>query len=147
MGERIRETREAAKLSQADVAKVIGVSRNSVSQWENGSTKQLVGMHLERLARLLNKTPEWLAEGKGPDHFVAEPTPPAYSTVIDEDLLAKTIRTIDGLLQEMDYQRTHPIWSERYRSELIAHAYRLAQRGKLDGRELKEKIRLLAKVA
>ena len=38
IGERIREAREARKMSQADLARHMGLSRASISQWESGAT-------------------------------------------------------------------------------------------------------------
>jgi transcriptional regulator with XRE-family HTH domain len=35
--ERLREARERKRLTQAEIAEVIGVSQNAVSKWEAGS--------------------------------------------------------------------------------------------------------------
>jgi transcriptional regulator with XRE-family HTH domain len=40
-------------MSQAKLAKLVGVSRASVSQWENGSTKGLKPANLLRVAEIL----------------------------------------------------------------------------------------------
>lgn len=44
---------------------MIGVTGQSVSQWENGSTKSLEGENLYRLAKALNVSAEWLLTGHG----------------------------------------------------------------------------------
>jgi transcriptional regulator with XRE-family HTH domain len=50
MGDRIRRLRIARKLTQPQFGKLVGVSKSAVSQWEDGSTKNL---KLETLARVL----------------------------------------------------------------------------------------------
>lgn len=50
---RLRELREAAGLSQVQLAKLTGVSRNAVSQWEAGETRPST-KRLTLLARALN---------------------------------------------------------------------------------------------
>ena len=52
-GQRLRELREAAGLSQARLAKLTGVSRNAVSQWEAGTT-QPTANRLTLISRSLN---------------------------------------------------------------------------------------------
>lgn len=68
LGNRIKKAR--GKLSQEAVAKAVGVSRAAVSQWENGSTKDLKLTNFFELARLLKKNPEWLATGHGQEEPV-----------------------------------------------------------------------------
>lgn len=41
MGDRIRQLRAARNLTQEQLAKLAGVTKSAVSQWENGSTKDL----------------------------------------------------------------------------------------------------------
>lgn len=41
MGERIRQLRVARGLTQEQLAKLSGVTKSAVSQWEDGSTKNL----------------------------------------------------------------------------------------------------------
>ncbi len=49
--ERIKAERDAAGMSQDDLAAVLGVSGGAVSQWETGATKPL-GRNKAKLARL-----------------------------------------------------------------------------------------------
>lgn len=53
LGKRLRELRENAGHSQTALAKLTGVSRNAVSQWEAGATQPST-KRLTRLARALN---------------------------------------------------------------------------------------------
>ncbi len=65
MGGRIREGR--GRHSQDEIAKLVGVSRAAVSQWESGDTKNLKPANLFKLGRVLGKSAEWLALGRGPE--------------------------------------------------------------------------------
>ncbi|MDX1538852.1 helix-turn-helix transcriptional regulator [Arsukibacterium sp.] len=65
MSERILSRRKWLKLTQESVAKVVGVNRVSVSNWETDSKSGGMpsGKHLIKLAQALNVTPEWLLTG------------------------------------------------------------------------------------
>lgn len=51
MGERLKRLRVARGLTQAEFAKMVGVTKSAVSQWEGDSTKNL---KLEVLAKVLD---------------------------------------------------------------------------------------------
>lgn len=53
LGQRLRELREQSGLSQTELAKVVGVSRNAVSQWEADVTQPST-RRLSAVARALN---------------------------------------------------------------------------------------------
>ncbi len=53
MGQRLRELREKAGLSQTELSRAVGISRNAVSQWEAGVTQPST-RHLNAVARALN---------------------------------------------------------------------------------------------
>jgi len=57
--------RERANLSQAQLAKLCGISQPSLSDIESGKTKSLRGKTLMRLAEALGQSPEWLAGDSG----------------------------------------------------------------------------------
>ncbi|MDM8921200.1 helix-turn-helix domain-containing protein, partial [Escherichia coli] len=63
ISERIRNRRKDVGLTQQQVAKAIGISRVSVTKWENGSSKP-DGENLHLLSKLLSKSPEWILYGK-----------------------------------------------------------------------------------
>lgn len=56
---RIKGAREAAKLSQQEVANHLGVSRQSVAQWEIGANRPSHDK-IKKLAVYLNVTESWL---------------------------------------------------------------------------------------
>ncbi len=51
MGERLKRLRVARGLTQPELAKLVGVTKSAISQWEDGSTKNL---KLSILARVLD---------------------------------------------------------------------------------------------
>ena len=53
LANRIRESREKAGLSQAEVAKSLNVSASAVNQWEQGLSKNIKLEHFFDLAALL----------------------------------------------------------------------------------------------
>jgi transcriptional regulator with XRE-family HTH domain len=59
LGRRLRELREAAGLSQDQIASIAGVSRNAVSQWESDKTRPSTS-RLGLIARTLNVAVEEL---------------------------------------------------------------------------------------
>lgn len=63
--QRLKEAREALKMSQAELARRAGVRQPTVYEWEEGITKSLKGPNLLKVASALETTPEWLLTGKG----------------------------------------------------------------------------------
>ena len=59
MGEKIRDARKASKLSQEEMAELVGVARGAVSSWENGR-KTPGGKNLEKLASALGVSTDYL---------------------------------------------------------------------------------------
>ena len=64
MKDRIRARRVQLDTTQQTLAKKLGVSRVSVTKWENGTTKP-DGENLHQLAIALQVTPEWILYGEG----------------------------------------------------------------------------------
>lgn len=62
--ERIKAQRKQAGMTQVDLAKIVGVARVSLTQWESGDTSPK-GENLLKLSRALGVNPEWLVSGKG----------------------------------------------------------------------------------
>ena len=67
-GQRIKEAREDLRISQPELAKRARVTKSAVSQWENGSIKELKADHLLAAAKTLNVSPDWLVTGRGSKH-------------------------------------------------------------------------------
>ncbi|ELN2738931.1 XRE family transcriptional regulator [Pluralibacter gergoviae] len=63
INDRIREARRNSQMTQDALAKRIGLTKATISQWESGSTTPN-GKNLINLAETLSVTPEWLLTGK-----------------------------------------------------------------------------------
>ena len=99
---RIRQRRKLLKMTQAHLAKALGVSPTSVTDWETGKTRPWE--NLERLASALEVTTDWLLSGdpaKAPAEPGAAPVsssatlPPEATDAfarIGRDLRARTAR-------------------------------------------------------
>jgi len=63
---RVRRARTSASLTQAELARRVGVERSAVTQWEhpNGTTPSVD--HLATVAMQTGVCFEWLATGRGP---------------------------------------------------------------------------------
>jgi transcriptional regulator with XRE-family HTH domain len=80
MGDRIRTLREARRLTQEQLGKLVGVSKSAVSQWEDGSTKNIKLVAFLALLEALGTDYEWLVYGAGRGASVG-PKPPQRGTV------------------------------------------------------------------
>lgn len=67
MPSRIRKLRNIAKLSQTDLATLVGVKRSAVAQWESETGTHPSVEHMSKLAMVTGATFEWLATGRGSD--------------------------------------------------------------------------------
>ena len=84
-GQRVREARKEAKLTQPQLAKAAGLSQTTISDIERGRNSG--SSEVTSLARALNVTPEWLAEGRLPKRIISivgetEPLVPQFSAEI-----------------------------------------------------------------
>ena len=88
IGERIAELRKQQNISQVQLAKALGVSRQAVSKWENDQTAPDT-INLICLADLLATDTEYLATG----NYATIKTPPAVVKVdnIVEKVVEKTV--------------------------------------------------------
>ena len=66
LGQRITSAREMAGMSQSELARAVGVSRSSVSQWENDQTKNLKLPNLFEIARVTGADIYWLGTDVAP---------------------------------------------------------------------------------
>jgi len=112
---RIKSNRIRLNLSQDDLAKRIGVSRPSVTQWESGDTKNIKNDNLVALARAFKISVDELLTGKPlvahhikPMHSVSE-SEELYNNVVivrEEDIrnpekLESSIKFVEEMLGEL----------------------------------------------
>lgn len=69
IGHRVKECRELKRLSQGELARRVGVTQPSISDWETGKSEPSVD-NLRILAVELNVWFEWLATGRGPRDYI-----------------------------------------------------------------------------
>ncbi|HEY8308946.1 MAG TPA: helix-turn-helix transcriptional regulator, partial [Gemmatimonadaceae bacterium] len=70
-GDRLRSSRQqlarkGRKLTQGDLARAVGVERNTVSRWENGGMLPKDPAVIASLAEVLEVTADWLIGGNRP---------------------------------------------------------------------------------
>ncbi|QDQ28218.1 LexA family transcriptional regulator [Chitinimonas arctica] len=81
LSERLLYAIEQAGVTQADLARHLGVPRSTVNQWFSGRSKNLSAMYGARAAAYLGVDPLWLASGEerisppGPGNIVTELRP------------------------------------------------------------------------
>ncbi|MGQ5735507.1 XRE family transcriptional regulator [Serratia sp. IR-2025] len=91
---KIRQSRKAQKLTQEGLAKLLGLTKATISQWESGSTEPN-GKNLIALARALKVSVDWLLD----DRVTALPS--------EEPPIAEPARATDNLIEVPFYKDIH----------------------------------------
>jgi transcriptional regulator with XRE-family HTH domain len=66
-GERVREAREDAHMTQAELARAIGVrSQQAIGYLESSKSAAQASKYTSEIARVTGVNPHWLARGEGP---------------------------------------------------------------------------------
>ena len=84
LGARIRQARQTAGLSQAELADTLGITRSACSQWESDQGTGPRRARLEALAEALGVSYTWLATGR--ENAIGE-SEPAYLNAEQLELL------------------------------------------------------------
>jgi transcriptional regulator with XRE-family HTH domain len=71
MGQRIHAKREEYGLSREDLAERLGVSRQTIYQWEAGKVKNIDRDYISRMAKMWNCDPDWLMHMEGKEKVTA----------------------------------------------------------------------------
>lgn len=90
IGERISALRKERNLSQGQLAKALGVSRQAISKWENDQSSPDT-LNLIHLSEILDTQVEYLATGHEP---VYQAPPPAPIMVTVEEKVDKIIERV-----------------------------------------------------
>lgn len=77
--DRLQTRMKALGLTAADIIKLTGVSKGTVSFWVNGKNGA-TGKNLLSLAKVLRCAPEWLTDGRNPPD--SEPRPSSNATML-----------------------------------------------------------------
>lgn len=91
IGERIIALRKERNISQAELSKLMDVSRQAVSKWENDQASPDT-LKLIQLADVLNTEVEYLATGRMP---VYEPAPIVLNMVKTEEKIVEVEKIVE----------------------------------------------------
>ncbi len=122
LGERITELRKAANVSQVDISKALGVSRQAVSKWENGQANPDVA-NLIQLADLLDTDVEYLATGRrtyGRRPPVVIRTTETVEKIVEKPVV-QTVETLVERIVEKPVVQTveKPVIKKVYRKQYV----------------------------
>ena len=87
IGERIKELRKEKQISQGQLAKALGVSRQAVSKWENDQAEPDT-LNLIRLADILSTDSEFIATGN-------------HSTIKEAPVVVTKIEKVDNVVEKV----------------------------------------------
>lgn len=110
VGERISALRKERKLSQGQLAELLGVSRQAVSKWENDQASPDT-LNLIRLSEVLDTEVEYLATGRKPVYL------PAPVVV---NLVEKTDKIVEKVVEKPVIKRVTRIQYRQNPVQLIA---------------------------
>jgi len=96
---------ENKALRQSDMARAIGVSAATVSDWINGHIKTIEGENLLNVCEYLKISPAWLQFGKGDKVYF-------YSTLSRDDIHAMNISRMLGSKERRAWYRAGDTLSE-----------------------------------
>jgi transcriptional regulator with XRE-family HTH domain len=83
--DRIRHARRTAELTQAALAKRVGVGASAVAQWESGGRASPTASNLAKVALATQVSFEWLATGRGAMSADSHVTPAAMLDAFAQD--------------------------------------------------------------
>lgn len=71
IGERIKKSRKAVKVTQQAMADALSISRQTVIDMENGKTPPKTD-HLEAISKIIKKPIDWIVTGDDPKASIAK---------------------------------------------------------------------------
>jgi transcriptional regulator with XRE-family HTH domain len=95
IGKRIFQLRTEMEMTQAQLAKKVGVSRVAVTKWESDQTKNLKLDHLVNLCAVFKISAEYLINGVKNMKDVSEPTKLITKQEMEANNLAQQILKLD----------------------------------------------------
>lgn len=106
LSDRVRRLRTARGFSQEELARRVGVSKTQVYLVESGQTKAPRPARLQRYARALGVTLEYLRDGRGPEVPDRKEEWPAldvclrHTSTLSEEEIAQVVRIVRALEAE-----------------------------------------------
>lgn len=93
---RVQAARRLQDMTQAELARLVGVQRSAVSHWESPVGKSPTVNNLRRIAKVTGVSFEWLATGRGRMTLSPEDAldgvPVAHAEFVDDDIEIRLIR-------------------------------------------------------
>lgn len=111
LNERIKHARTNAKLTQAYVARSVGVSTATASDWESGKIKRIESQNLLKLADLFKVSATWLQFGTG-------------------DMEVKTVKESEDAT-ELELRTYFSMLTSSQQKEIVDHARALWEENRL----------------
>ena len=132
IGERIMELRKQANVSQLDLARMLAVSRQAVSKWENDLASPDVS-NLIKLADLLDTDIEYLATGRR-TYGRRPPVVITTTETVEKIVEVPVIQTVENVVErivELPVVKTieKPVFKKVYRKKYIRNPAELAMIG------------------
>lgn len=90
---RLKIARKEFGCNQSELAKAVGVSNATVSDWENGVIKNLEAENLLKICDFLSISPNWLQFGKGLKSYLSLSEDDYYALSINRNLNANERKT------------------------------------------------------
>jgi len=149
IGARLEELRKAAKLTQQQVADVVGTTKQYVGRLEKSQNQNPNGVFLTGWARYFGVNPRWLSTGEGPKQGSPEPSQPArpdfvkmgHAVVVLRHYLELTGDPVDWLgdpvMLEAAYEVVEEFTGEKPQDNVLDMTKILAKkiRGHSDGQQ------------
>jgi len=102
MGKRIAHARKTAGLKPAELARRVGVSKGAVSQWEDGTVKDLRLPNLFAIEDATGFSARWIALEEGPER-ISDLHPATLGERVDEldySGMARLLRVVAAALEK-----------------------------------------------
>jgi transcriptional regulator with XRE-family HTH domain len=118
MAERITQARKDKGLSMGQLARLVGVARESVSQWERGDTTGIRPVNLVKCADALNVSVRWLVFGQKDSADSAAVGMDARVGALPVGLRGELLRYLDQLeaaARELPFAFDTPIANDKLR--------------------------------
>lgn len=116
IGDRLRQLREGADLTQPQMADIVGTTKQYVGRLEKGHNQTPNGVFLEGWARHFRVNLRWLSTGEGPrDLHTPQQSQPAR---LDPFILVQTLDFLEEAFSSLGKQ-----FSMRSEADLFADAY------------------------
>lgn len=100
-GDRIRYLREAKKLTQEELAKLLNTKRQTIHKYEKGIVTNIPSDRIEALARILDTTPEYIL-GWEPMTQEEQKNSDAIADITNKLFINKDFLSVVSMISKLD---------------------------------------------